>query len=28
MPVWVKKKIVGKSRSNFGKWKPKYEDWL
>ena len=26
MPVWVKKKIVGKSRSNFGKWKPKYED--
>ena len=26
MPVWVKKKIIGKSRSNFGKWKPKYED--
>ena len=26
MPVWVKKKIIGKSRSNFGRWKHKYED--
>ena len=26
MPVFVKRKVIGKSRSNFGKWKNKYED--
>ena len=26
MPVFVKKKVIGKSRGNFGKWKNKYED--